>query len=845
MQPSHYLTRTLPSALEPLATLALDLRWSWNHAMDELWRTVDPDLWEATANPLVILETISNRRLEELAADATFIEALETQVNAREAHLQEQTWFSQHPDVASLGGVAYFSMEFGLSEALPIYSGGLGILAGDHLKTSCDLGVPVTGIGLLYQQGYFRQALDNRGDQIEFFPYNDPTALPISPVMAEDGGWLRVSIDLPGRKLSLRVWQVQVGRVALYLLDSNDPLNSPGDRGITSELYGGGHEMRLRQEIALGIGGWRLLEMLHIPCEVCHLNEGHAAFAVLERARHFMHAHDISFQQALLATRGGNLFTTHTPVAAGFDQFSPRLMNEYFSTYAAQLGISLRELLALGRPETTAADTSFNMAHLALRGSTAVNGVSQLHGQVSRRIFQPLFPRWPQHEVPVGHITNGIHVPSWDSAAADALWTDACGKARWLGDLSTLEQDFRQLSDESLWRFRSNGRQRLVNIVRSHARAQYSARGVEQSRIEACARLLDPNTLTLGFARRFAEYKRPNLLLHDPDRLIRLLTHPDHPVQLVIAGKAHPQDMEGKRLVRAWADFQERPEVRGRVIFLEDYDMHLAAHLVQGVDLWVNTPRRPWEASGTSGMKVLVNGGLNCSELDGWWAEAYTPDAGWAVGDGREHDADPAWDAHEAQTLYQLLETEIVPEYYERDVHGIPTKWVARMRESLALLTPQYSTNRMLREYAETYYLPLAKRFRARSENNAALSADLMTWRARLSRHWASLHTGELDFEPHADGGGCAVSVPVYLDDLEPDDVRVELYADATGEGNPPLRIELERKEALTGAVHGYRYLAELKTDRPLTDFTLRVIPYHPQALVPLEAHPILWVTHG
>ena len=477
-------------------------------------------------------------------------------------------------------------MEFMLGEALPIYSGGLGNVAGDQLKAASDLGVPVVGVGLLYQQGYFRQVIDRDGVQQALYPYNDPGQLPITPVRHPNGEWLRLEIAAPGYSVWLRVWQARVGRVKLYLLDSNDPANPPAHRGITSELYGGGPELRLNQELILGIGGWRLLGALGIRPEVCHLNEGHAAFAVLERARTFMQETGQPFDVALAVTRAGNLFTTHTAVAAGFDRFSPGLIEQYLARYAQEkLGISLHELLALGRQNSDDATEPFNMAYLALRGSGAVNGVSRLHGEVSRHLFAPLFSRWPVDEVPVKHVTNGVHVPTWDSAAADDLWTEACGKDRWLGPIEPLDQDIRRIPDARLWELRTAGRQSLIDYIHTRLPQQLDASGRPARVVEDAKHLFDPNVLTLGFARRFATYKRPNLLLHDPSRLLRLLTNPQRPVQLIIAGKAHPADQPGQALIQEWIRFERQPEVREHVVFLSDYDMLLAERLVQGVDV--------------------------------------------------------------------------------------------------------------------------------------------------------------------------------------------------------------------------------------------------------------------
>jgi len=824
---------------DSLAELALDLRWSWNHAADKVWRQLDPELWELTHNPWVVLQTVSQDKLKQVMADTAFRNEVAELARAKRQAAESPGWFQQQHAHSPLTCVVYFSMEFMLSEALPIYSGGLGNVAGDQLKAASDLGVPVVGVGLLYQQGYFRQVIDKDGVQEALFPYNDPGQLPITPLREENGEWLRLEIALPGYSVWLRAWQVQVGRVKLYLLDTNDAANFPAHRGITSELYGGGPELRLKQELLLGIGGWRLLRALGLRPEVCHLNEGHAAFAVLERARSFMDETGQPFDVALTVTRAGNLFTTHTAVPAGFDRYPPALIEQYLSRYAKdRLGISVHDLLALGRQNPNDAAEEFNMAYLAVRGSGAVNGVSQLHGEVSRRIFAPLFPRWPQSDVPVGHVTNGVHVPSWDSAAADALWMETCGKGCWLGTKKTMEQDIRRVSDDKLWQMRAAGSKTFVAYVRDRLSRQLAASGASPEVVNEAMNLFNPDVLTLGFARRFATYKRPNLLLHDPERLLRLLANPQRPVQLILAGKAHPADLPGQSLIQEWIRFIRRPEVRPHVIFLGDYDMLLTEHLVQGVDVWINTPRRPWEACGTSGMKVLVNGGINVSELDGWWAEAYTPDVGWALGDGREHDDDPAWDAAEANALYSLLEREVVPEFYARDAKGIPTAWVTRMRKSMARLTPQFSAGRAVREYTEQHYLPAATAYRARAADKGAGGRRILDWQRTLEQKWAGLRFGELKVETK--GEQHVFEVQVYLDDLDPKAVRVELYADGVNSA-PPFRQEMKCVRQLAGAVGGYVYRGSVPATRATSDYTARVIPSRDGVAVPLEAPQIVW----
>ena len=829
----------LPGELADLRELALDLRWSWCHTADHLWQRIDAELWQRTHNPWLILQMVSRKHLAELAGDTEFVALLAELRRAQQTARKRQAWFQRAWPQADLTCIAYFSMEFGLDESLPIYSGGLGVLAADYLKAGSELGLPVVGIGLLYQQGYFRQGLDAEGQQLAFFPYNDPTQLPVLPVRDKEGEWLIVEVELPGRTLRLRTWQAIVGRVPLYLLDSNDPLNSPADRGITSELYGGGSEMRLQQEIVLGIGGYRLLRDLEITPQICHLNEGHAAFVVLERARFFMQEHKVGFQEALTATRAGNLFTTHTPVEAGFDRFTPRLLEQYMQDYVAGLGISCQELLALGRTSLRATDGTepFHMAWLAMHGCGAVNAVSRLHGEVSRRIFQPLFPRWPSHEVPVGHVTNGVHVPSWDSPESDRLWTEACGKERWREELQDMEAAIMKISDEELWAMRSRNRQRLITWLRERLLQQQALQGPTLNHPVDAESIFDPNVLTLGFARRFTSYKRTDLLLYNPDRFARLLSNIEQPIQLILAGKAHPKDARGQAMIRAWINFIHNYHLEHKVIFLIDYDLLVAQHLVQGVDLWINTPRRPWEACGTSGMKVLVNGGLNVSELDGWWAEAWNPEVGWPLGDGGLHDDIAAWDRHEADELYTLLEQDIIPAFYQRNVNGIPRRWVELLRNSMATLTPRFSANRMVREYLESYYLTMLENVTKRTRDQEC-TENIVLWRQTIERHWPSIRFGRVETENR--DNSIVFAVQVYLDDLDPDFVRVELYADESGD-KPPELHPMTRSEPLVGAIHGYLYTCEVTNKRPATDYTARIVPFHPKAMIPLEANQILW----
>jgi starch phosphorylase len=830
----------LPAELSALKELALDLRWTWSHEADALWMRIDAKSWSRTRNPWTILQDASAATLRQLAADPSFVEHLQVLASARKAYSEVQTWFrATHPN-SGLGGVAFFSMEFGLGDALPIYAGGLGVLAGDFLKTASDLGLPVVGVGLLYQSGYFGQRIDATGRQQEVYPYNDPSSLPIEPAIDAAGGWLHIPIELPGRTLIAKVWQAVVGRTKLYLLDTNDVVNSFVDRGITAKLYDATPEIRLMQEIVLGVGGWRAICALAPAVDVCHLNEGHAAFLILERARQAMGELRLSPKEALWATRAGNLFTTHTSVGSGFDSYPPDLVEKYLRSLYGSAGVDavgLAEILALGRQNSGNGREPFNMTYLALRGSLLSFGVSRRHGCVSRKIFQQLFPCWPEPEVPVAHITNGVHIPSWDSEDSDRIWTEACGKERWRYLPDDLSAAIAALPDEALWEMRAAGRKRLVVQARARLKRHVGERGLGEDAVRIADRVLDPNLLTLGFARRFTGYKRPNLLLREPARLARLLEHPTRPVQLIIAGKAHPADQEGKDMIHEWIAMAQRPEFRFRLVFLEDYDLTLAQELVQGVDVWINTPRRPWEACGTSGMKILVNGGLNLSELDGWWEEAYSPQTGWAIGGGSEPGG-PDEDAGEAEELYSAIEQSIVPEFYDRDAAGIPRRWIARIRKSMADLTPQYSANRMARDYVTQGYLPISRRRRDRIEDGGKPAREMHLWAERLRQSWPSLHIGEPSIAS-ADAS-LTFSVPVYFGDLQQDDLRVEIYADPLEEGTRGS-LALERGDAIPGAVNGNVYSARISAARPARDYTVRVIPCRPDVQIPSELALIHW----
>ena len=830
-----FTSRSLPAELAPMLDLALDLRWSWRPEIRALFARLAPDD-EAMLDPWRALRMAPERRLSELSIDRAFLAELGRLVGEGQVYLADGAWYEQTHGRATEPLVAYFSMEVGLDEALPLYSGGLGVLAGDHLKSASALGVPLVGVSLLYGEGYFRQQLDAVGWQREHYPANRLDLLPVAEVRGPDERPLTVDVPFPGRAVRLAVWEVLVGRVRLYLLDSNVTENSPADRGITAQLYGGDPETRLQQELVLGIGGWRALRALGLRPPVLHLNEGHAAFAVLERARAWMVEQGAALEVARAATAAGNLFTTHTPVGAGFDVFPADLARRYLGRYADELGVDVEALIDLGRPQAGDRARPFEMAVLALRSSGAANGVSRLHGEVSRRLFAPLFPRRPLGEVPVGSVTNGVHVGSWVSDEMRALWQSCAGEGCWDRPDTADWNEIANVPDETLWAARQRERRRLVEWARARLTTHLGQRAASPDRIAAAADALDPEALTIGFARRFAEYKRPTLLFSQPDRLRRLLRDPERPVQLVVAGKAHPRDDGGKALIAEVVRFAEDPDVRARIVFLEDYDLEHAAHLVQGVDLWLNTPRYPLEASGTSGMKVLVNGGLNLSELDGWWAEAYDPGVGWTMtatsGGDREH----ASDAEEADRLFRVLEDEVVPLFYDRDPSGRPNGWIERMRTSMARLTPRFSANRMVSEYVERYYLPAATRFATLDDPVAA--ARLVAWKARLRAGWSEIVVGPPEARPGP--RATRVEVPIRLGSIRLADVSVELYRDPLPGVDPGPSI-IPLRSGQTGP-EGWRTVhGRLPTGASIDAYTVRVVPRDAGTGVPLDLPLVAW----
>ncbi len=775
---AYHVIPCLPPRLQCLNKLSLNLRWSWNHPTIELFRTMDPDLWEETEhNPRLILGRIDQKRLVELSSDEAFLAQMDRASADLDDYLAGTGWFAAvHPEAKDIR-IGYFSAEFGLTECVPNYAGGLGILAGDHLKSASDLGLPLTGVGLLYQGGYFRQYLNADGWQQETHPINDFHNLPIELVEDTSGKALTVHVDFPGRQLAAQVWKAQVGRIPLYLLDTNVAENSVEDRRVTRALYGGDRERRIQQEIVLGIGGLRALHALGIRPTVCHMNEGHSAFLGPERTRTIMQELGVSYHEARLLSAAGNIFTTHTPVQAGFDRFDAGLVDQYFHEYCRGLGFEIGDFLGYGRQNPGDAGEPFNMAYLAARHSSYSNGVAKLHGEVTRKMAQPMWAGYPLDEVPIGSVTNGIHTRSWISMEMSALLTRYLGP-QW-GEKpadTALWQRVDRIPDQELWRVHEIRRERLVSYARARLAGQVRRRGGTVAEITEASGVLSPDVLTIGFARRFATYKRATLLLRDVERLKRLLSDAKRPVQILFAGKAHPHDTEGKELIRQIVHFARTADVRHSVVFLEDYDMSVARYLVQGVDVWLNTPRRPNEASGTSGMKLLANGGLNLSILDGWWDEAYDPEVGWAIGNGEEYSNGDYQDQVECAALYHILENDVVPLFYDRDAGGIPRGWLAKMKASIKKLSPIFSTNRMVAEYAERFYIPAASRHLRLAADPGRLRS-LLDWRKRLHIHGPEVQITRMD----VDGGerafqvGAKVKVRarVQLGSLTPEDVRV------------------------------------------------------------------------
>jgi starch phosphorylase len=839
----------LPPALTPLLELGKNFWWMWHPDAVDLFRRLDRDLWEQVYhNPVKLLGAIDQQKLMAASKDEGYLAHLKRVHETFRQHLDEPGWFQTTHGKDSKLKVAYFSAEFGLHESLPIYSGGLGILAGDHLKSASELSIPLTAVGLLYRNGYFQQYLSADGWQQEAYPELDFYNLPVELMRYTDGSPIHVRVDFPDNAVFCQVWRANVGRIPLYLLDTNLQENAPADREITSRLYGGGTEMRIKQEIVLGIGGMRALEALGATPTVFHMNEGHAAFAALERIRVLLKDSALTFDEARQSVMASNVFTTHTPVPAGIDFFSPELMMKYFKNYYPSLKLDDEGFLALGREDVGNKKQGFSMAVLAIRLSDSLNGVSMLHGDVSRKMWHNLWPQVPPDEVPIKHVTNGIHARSWLSPDMQFL-LDRYLPPSWMENPADHEvwENVMQIPDEELWRAHERCRERLVAWTRQTLKNQLTRRGASYDEVQMAEEVLDPEALTIGFARRFATYKRGALILRDPDRLKKLIEDAKRPVQFVFAGKAHPADHEGKELIKTIVNFaRSNPQLRRRIVFVENYDINVARYLVQGVDVWLNTPRRPYEASGTSGMKAAVNGVLNLSILDGWWVEGYSPDVGWAIGHGEDY-SDPNYqDQIESIALYDILEKQVVPLFFQRTVDNVPRLWIQRMKNCLRKLAPMFNTNRMVRDYTEKLYLPAAARGAALGAESLKRSVALAHAKDRLRQKWpgvriVGVHTsGNGHFKV---GQSMQVEAMIDLGDLSPQDVQVQLYAGgitASGQIGDAMPLTMEQSKQMAPGRHLYIGRVDCKTSGR-HGFAIRVLPGNPDLATPFEPGLILW----
>ena len=823
----------LPSQLEILRSLAYNLCFSWKDEIWEMFQRLDPGLWvECGHDPVLMLGLISQGRLDELARDHGFVAQLERLGQDFERYLSQPRIQAEDYSAEVPFQVAYFSAEFGLAECLPIYSGGLGVLSGDHLKSASDLNVPLVGVGLLYQEGYFKQYLTSDGWQMETYPVNDFDNMPVQLVRDNKGRPLSVSVDFKGQPVKVLIWRISVGRVPLYMLDTNVPDNPPEFRATTAQLYGGDREMRLRQEIVLGIGGVRALKALGIEPTVIHMNEGHSAFSALERINILRKERNLSFDEAREVVLASTAFTTHTPVPAGNDVFDPGLIRDYLGQYTKELGINFKVLLGYGRLDPRNEEEPFGMTTLALRLSAHTNGVSRLHGRVSRGMWQKVWSHHPVEDIPIDHITNGIHVPTWISEDMARLFDRYLGP-NWPEDPDSerLWEQVEKIPDTELWRTHERCRERLVGFTRRRLAEQLNNRGASTAEIQSAREVLTPEALTIGFARRFATYKRATLIFRDTDRLDRIINNPESPVQIVIAGKAHPQDNEGKEFIKAIIHLAREERFRRRIVFLEGYDLYVARYLVSGTDIWLNTPRRPLEACGTSGMKALANASLNLSTLDGWWDEGYHREFGWAIGHGEVYKDHGAQDDIESRDLYNILEKEAVPLFYQRGSDGIPRGWVEKMRDGLKHLVPIFNSHRMVQDYVTRYYLPCSRRFNSLCSGDFAGSKELAAWRQKLMTAWQ-----EVSIEDLASGNGLErrvgqqleVIAKVRLGSLLPEDVIVEAYygrIDQNGEFADRETATLDVEDS-DGGLYTYRgQIPSVKTGR--FGYTVRVMPSH------------------
>lgn len=822
---------TIPEPLAFLEELTRNLWWSWKPEAKELFRRIDPQNWSLSGrNPIIFLTRIPQERLEQLARDDSFLAQLariEEQFRYRVESPVERT---DHP-FRENEVVAYLSMEFGIHESLPLFAGGLGILAGDHLKAASNLGLPLVGIGLLYREGYFRQFLDPDGWQQEEYPETDLYHLPLERVVDASGIDLRLTVAGPDGPIHADVWKVQVGRIPLYLLDANILQNPKQIRDVTARLYSGDPKRRLAQEVLLGIGGIQALGRLGLYAKVVHMNEGHSAFSGIERVAQIVTEQKVDLKTALEIVPRSTVFTTHTPVAAGHDEFPADMVRPVLIPFAERIGTSLEEILSWGQPDGTAGDGPLSMFVLGLRMAEHCNGVSELHGRVARQMWSHVWPKYAMDEVPITHVTNGIHISTFISDEFARLFDRYLGPQWYMG--SRRQENIERIDDiyeEDLWRAHETKRASLIRTCRTLMTQQYVRRNVPRALVEEAESVLDPEALTIGFARRFATYKRANLLLKDPDRLQALLADEERPVQFVFAGKAHPKDDEGKALIKQLVLFAREANIRHKFVFIEDYDMHLARYLVQGTDIWLNTPRRPHEACGTSGMKAALNGVLNVSVLDGWWCEGYSEDRGWAIGHGEEYSDAAYQDAVESRALYNVLENDVIPCFYDRKNGDAPSRWITMMKESMKMAMKDFCSLRMVSEYESRFYVPIARRHDALIADEAKEARAIADQMARFKIHWKQIRIEQ----PVRDRRGAyrvgerfGVTTNVFLGNLKPEEVEVQLYyghmksIDSLANGHTKVMTVEE-----TFGSGQYRYACTVSTDEAgRFGYTARIIP--------------------
>ena len=827
----------LPPSLEPLWFLAHNYWFAWNNDIETLFSDIDPKLWiDSYKNPVWMLNHVPQERYDALAEDTYYKDRLAMQVNALSRYLGAPSPYKFEDVPAGAPAIAYFSLEFGVSLCLPIYSGGLGILAGDHLKSASDLNVPLFGIGLAYAQGYFRQYMTPDGWQQERYPNYDFEQMPMQVACTPAGEPAKVHLAIGERPLAAQIWEAKVGRISLYLLDTNIPENPPDFRTITARLYGGNLEMRLWQEILLGIGGIKALDVLGLKPQVLHMNEGHSAFAGLERVRLLMKENQLSFEVAMEVAASGSIFTTHTPVPAGNDRFPPALMQQYFEPYARDMGLAFKVFMALGREVPHDDSEDFCMTVLALRLSRFNNGVSLLHGKVSRKMWHKIWGQYPIDDVPIGAITNGVHAPTWVAPEMGRLYDRYLGTT-WREDVDCprVWRMAANIPDVELWRTHERLRARLVDFVRQRIYAQLVSQGARARELQGVDTILDPEALTIGFARRFATYKRARLLMQDLDSLLRVVSDKERPVQFIFAGKAHPQDNGGKQLMKEIITLCRQPEYRMNMVFVEDYDMEIAAHLISGCDVWLNNPRRPLEACGTSGMKAMFNGVLQFSTLDGWWDEAWKPDnsLGWAIGKGEDYDDPDYQDAVELQTLYKVLESEIIPDYYERGRGNLPSAWVNRMKAALVEFGPRFHSHRMVQDYVNSSYIPACRNHQNLYRDNFAPARELSAWRMDIMTKWGELKVGSVETVKEDTlyvGQTITVTAKVFLAAIPAEYVRLEIYVGQLSQDNtfanrmlipmPPDGEARDGWQQYTGSLNA--------AEAGRFGFTVRAIPVHP-----------------